>query len=48
MKNGEKHLMITRTKYKPKEIETKWRTQWEAEQLYHAPTIRPNQSFITW
>src|SRR6266496_3723884 len=29
--------MITRTKYNPKEIEAKWKTRWEAEQLYHAP-----------
>src|SRR5207249_1648673 len=29
--------MITRTKYNPKEIEEKWQTKWEAEQLYHAP-----------
>jgi leucyl-tRNA synthetase len=28
--------MITRTKFNPKEIEAKWQTQWEAEQLYHA------------
>ena len=29
--------MITRTKFNPKEIEAKWQTRWEAEQLYHAP-----------
>src|SRR6266576_3173542 len=29
--------MITRTKFNPKEIEAKWQTKWEAEQLYHAP-----------
>ena len=28
--------MITRTKFNPKEIEAKWQTRWEAEQLYHA------------
>src|SRR6266446_2814115 len=45
MKNGEKHLMITRTKYNPKEIETKWQTRWEAEQLYHAPDDSPKPKF---
>ncbi|MGZ3608994.1 MAG: class I tRNA ligase family protein, partial [Ktedonobacteraceae bacterium] len=29
--------MMTRTKFNPKEIEAKWQTRWEAEQLYHAP-----------
>ena len=28
--------MITRTKYNPKEIESKWQAQWEADQQYHA------------
>ena len=28
--------MTTRTKYNPKEIETKWQAQWEARGLYHA------------
>jgi leucyl-tRNA synthetase len=45
MKSGEKHFMITRTKYNPKEIEAKWRTQWEAEQLYHAPDDAPKPKF---
>src|SRR5438876_11093015 len=30
-------FMITRTKFNPKEIEAKWQTRCEAEQLYHAP-----------
>ena len=36
--------MITHTKYDPKEIEHKWQTRWEAEQLYHAPdtSTKPN------
>ncbi len=37
--------MITRTKYNPKEIETKWQTRWEAEQLYHAPDDSPKPKF---
>ncbi len=37
--------MITRTKYNPKEIEQKWQTQWEAEQLYHAPDDSPKPKF---
>ncbi len=37
--------MITRTKYDPKTIETRWRTQWEAEQLYHAPDDSPKPKF---
>ena len=37
--------MITRTKYSPKEIETKWQTQWEAQQLYHAPDDSPKPKF---
>jgi leucyl-tRNA synthetase len=37
--------MITRTKYNPKEIETKWQTQWETEQLYHAPDNSPKPKF---
>src|SRR5437660_1287801 len=37
--------MITRTKYIPKEIEAKWQTQWEAEQLYHAPDDSPKPKF---
>src|SRR5215470_14663450 len=45
MKNGEEHVMITRTKYNPKEIEAKWQTQWEAEQLYHAPDDSPKPKF---
>ena len=28
--------MITRTKYNPKDIESKWQTSWEADGLYHA------------
>jgi leucyl-tRNA synthetase len=37
--------MITRTKYNPKEIEEKWQTQWEAQQLYHAPDDSPKPKF---
>ena len=37
--------MITRTKYNPAEIEQKWRTHWEAEQLYHAPDDSPKPKF---
>jgi leucyl-tRNA synthetase len=37
--------MITRTRYNPKEIEHKWQTQWEAEQLYHAPDDSPKTKF---
>jgi leucyl-tRNA synthetase len=37
--------MITRTKYNPKEIEAKWQTQWETEQLYHAPDNSPKPNF---
>ncbi len=37
--------MITRTKYNPKEIEKKWQTSWEAEQLYHAPDDSPRPKF---
>ena len=37
--------MITRTKYNPKEIEQKWQTSWEAEQLYHAPDDSPKPNF---
>jgi leucyl-tRNA synthetase len=37
--------MITRTKYNPKEIEQKWQTHWEAEQLYHASDDSPKPNF---
>jgi leucyl-tRNA synthetase len=37
--------LITRTKYKPKEIEKKWQTQWEAQGLYHAPDDSPRPRF---
>jgi leucyl-tRNA synthetase len=37
--------MITRTRYNPKEIEHKWQTQWEAEQLFHAPDDSPKTKF---
>src|SRR5215831_4764946 len=37
--------MITRTKYNPKEIEHKWQTRWEAEQLNHAPDDSPKPKF---
>ncbi len=37
--------MITRTRYNPKEVEHKWQTQWEAEQLYHASDDAPEAKF---
>src|SRR5438874_12885555 len=37
----EENVMITRTKYNPKEIEAKWQTQWQAAQLYHASDNSP-------
>jgi leucyl-tRNA synthetase len=37
--------MITRTKYIPKEIEKKWQTRWEADQIYHAPDDSPKPKF---
>ncbi|HEY6408476.1 MAG TPA: leucine--tRNA ligase, partial [Ktedonobacteraceae bacterium] len=37
--------MITRTKYNPKEIEVKWQTHWEAEQLYHTSDNSPKPNF---
>ena len=37
--------MITRTKYSPKEIESKWQAAWEAEHLYHASDDSPKPKF---
>lgn len=37
--------MITRTKYNPKEIESKWQAQWEADQQYHASDNSPKPKF---
>jgi leucyl-tRNA synthetase len=37
--------MITRTKYNPKEVETRWQTQWEADHLYHASDDSPKPKF---
>jgi leucyl-tRNA synthetase len=37
--------LITRTKYNPKEVESKWQTQWEADQLYHASDDSPKPKF---
>ncbi|HEV2656672.1 MAG TPA: leucine--tRNA ligase [Ktedonobacteraceae bacterium] len=37
--------MITRTRYNPKEVEHKWQTQWEAEQVYHASDDAPEAKF---
>ncbi|GCF08149.1 leucine--tRNA ligase [Dictyobacter arantiisoli] len=36
--------MITRTKYDPKEVEPKWQSQWDADQIYHASdnSSKPN------
>jgi leucyl-tRNA synthetase len=38
-------ILITRTKYNPKEVEHKWQAQWEAEQLYHAADDSPKPKF---
>ena len=37
--------MITRTKYNPKEIESRWQAQWEAANLYHASDDNPRPKF---
>ena len=37
--------MIIRTKYNPKEIESKWQAQWEADQQYHASDNAPKPKF---
>jgi len=37
--------MITRTKYNPKEIESKWQAQWDAEGVYHASDDSPKPKF---
>jgi leucyl-tRNA synthetase len=37
--------MITRTKYNPKEIESKWQQRWEEEGLYHASDDSPKPRF---
>lgn len=37
--------MITQTKYSPGEIEEKWRTQWAAQDLYHAPDDSPRPKY---
>ena len=37
--------MITRTRYNPKEVEHRWQTQWEAEQLYNASDDAPEAKF---
>ena len=37
--------MITRTKYNPKEIESKWQAQWEADRQYHASDDSPKPKF---
>ena len=37
--------MVTRIRYNPKEIESKWQTQWEAERLYDAPDDSPKPKF---
>jgi leucyl-tRNA synthetase len=37
--------MITRTKYTPGEIETKWQTSWEMQGMYHAPDNSPRPRF---
>jgi leucyl-tRNA synthetase len=37
--------LITRTKYDPKEIESRWQAQWEAANLYHASDDSPKPKF---
>jgi leucyl-tRNA synthetase len=37
--------LITRTKYDPKEIESRWQAQWEAANLYHASDDSPKSKF---
>ncbi len=37
--------MITRTKYKPAEIEKKWQEQWETEGIYYAPDNSPRPKY---
>ncbi|MBE3560516.1 MAG: leucine--tRNA ligase [Ktedonobacteraceae bacterium] len=37
--------MITRTKYNPKEVESKWQTAWEARGQYHASDDAPKPKF---
>ena len=37
--------MITRTKYSPKEIESKWQAEWQARDLYHASDDSPRPKF---
>ncbi|HLV99563.1 MAG TPA: leucine--tRNA ligase [Ktedonobacterales bacterium] len=37
--------MITRTKYKPAEIEKKWQEQWETEGIYYAQDNSPEQKY---
>ncbi len=37
--------MITRTKYKPAEIEKKWQEQWETEGIYYAPDNSPKEKY---
>ena len=37
--------MITRTKYKPAEIEKKWQDEWETEGIYYAPDSSPRSKY---
>jgi leucyl-tRNA synthetase len=37
--------MITRTRYNPKDIESKWQAQWNADHLYHANDDSPKAKF---
>ncbi len=37
--------MITRTKYKPAEIEKKWQDEWETEGIYYAPDSSPKSKY---
>jgi leucyl-tRNA synthetase len=41
----EEATMITRTKYKPAEIEKKWQEQWEVEGIYYAPDHSPKEKY---
>jgi leucyl-tRNA synthetase len=44
-KKAGRAALITRTKYDPKEIESRWQAQWEAANLYHASDDSPKSKF---
>jgi leucyl-tRNA synthetase len=45
LKKAGRAALITRTKYDPKEIESRWQAQWEAANLYHASDDSPKPNF---